>query len=158
MVNKWARNLYLGKIDAETIVVMEDASNRLIGLCSFLPDSLPLRPGKLLGQAQRINMLATDRLYHGMKLEDGSRPGDVLLHGALEQIQIACGGSMPYVWALVSPENHRSRALFGRHGFRELPYKGEGEVVHVRARHKRLPVLTPQSTSKGIARRFARRT
>jgi hypothetical protein len=139
LVNDCVRGLYLGKETlAQTVVVLEDASGKLVGICTFHPHSL----GKFMGDAQRIHIIGTDRLYHGQRLEDGSRPGDVLLLGALEQIELACDCRMPYVSTLVTPENERSRALFARHGFRDLPYPGEGEIQYVRAPHKQLPVIS----------------
>jgi hypothetical protein len=138
LVNDCVRNLYLGKETlSQTVVVLEDADGKLVGVCTFHPHSL----GKFMGDAQRIHIIGTDRLYHGTRLQDGSRLGDVLLGGALEQIELACECRMPYVSTLVTPENSRSRALFARHGFRDLPYSGEGEIRYVRAPHKQLPVI-----------------
>jgi hypothetical protein len=138
LVNECVRNLYLGKETlTQTVLLLEDASYKLVGVCTFHPHSL----GKFMGDAQRIHIIGTDRIYHGKRLEDGSRPGDVLLRGALEQIELASAGRMPYVSTLVTPENERSRALFARHGFRDLPYAGEGEIRYVRAPHKQLPVI-----------------
>ena len=146
MVNSCVRGLYLGiETSIQTVVVLEDASGTLIGVGSFLPHSIPYGPGRFSGNAQRIHILGTDRLYHGKRLIDGSRPGDVLLAGALAQIESACGARMPHVSALVSPENHRSRDLFARHGFRELPYAGEGEVIYVRVPRKQLPAVARRS-------------
>ena len=137
-VNDCVRNLYLGKETlAQTVTVLEDANGKLVGVCTFHPHSL----GKLMGEAQRIHIIGTDRLYHSKRLEDGSSLGDALLGGALEQIERVCGLRMPYVSTLVAPDNGRSRALFSRHGFRDLPYAGEGEVRYVRAPHKQLPVI-----------------
>jgi hypothetical protein len=138
LVNDCVRNLYLGKETlAQTVVVMEDADGKLIGIGTFHPHSL----GKLMGDAQRIHIVGTDRLYHGQRLEDGSRPGDLLLRGTLEQIELACDSRMPYVSTLVARENERSRALFSRHGFRDSPYLGSGELRYVRAPHKQLPAI-----------------
>lgn len=158
MVNGCARDLYLGKETfTQTVVVLEDAGGKLIGVCSFLAHPLPGPAGKFFGNAQRIHILGTDRLYHGKRLEDGSRPGDALLCGALEQIKLAYDGRMPYVSALVSPENDRSRALFARHGFRGLPYLGEGEIVYVRSPQQR-PVLAlrPPAAVRRIVQRVTR--
>ncbi len=111
--------------------MLEDAQRTLIGICSFKPQAVVA--GTSVGKdAQRIHMLATDRLYHGQRLNDGSRPSDVLLEGALEQIRTVCGGRLPSVSTLVSVGNDRSHALFERHGFKALPYVGEGEVIRLR--------------------------
>jgi hypothetical protein len=132
-VNECIRDLYLGRETlVQTLVVLEDANSKLIGVCSFHPHSL----GGSRSDAQRIHLAGVDRKYHGIRLEDGSRPGDVLLRGALEQVEMVCNGRMPYLSALVNPENHRSRALFTRHGFREAPYAGEGAVRYIRAPSK----------------------
>jgi hypothetical protein len=103
-------------------------------------------------------MLGTDRLFHGQRLSDGSRPADALLRGALEQMELACNGRMPYVWVFVSTDNDRSHALFDRHGFSALPYKGEGDVILLRAPSKRLPViaLRPPSTERLLRRTTGR--
>ena len=141
LVNECARNLYLGRETlTQTLVVLEDANGKLIGICSFHPHAL----GRFSGNAQRIHVVGIDRKYRGKRLEDGSRPGDALLHGSLGQIGMAGGDRMPHVSALVNPENHHSRALFARHGFRELPYPGEGAIKYVRSAPKQLPILTPR--------------
>jgi hypothetical protein len=142
-------------------VVVEDALGKLIGVCSFKQAPVPIRAGRLIGNAHCVHMLATDRLYHGKRLEDGSRPGDVLLRGALEHIETACDGDMPFVWALVSPDNDRSRALFTRHGFGKMAYSGEGEIIHIRSPHKRLPIVAlrrPRLDRNRLVRRLAPRT
>lgn len=154
MVNNGARRLSLGtETCPQTVVVLEGANGKLIGFCSFLPHPLPSSAGVFDDNAQRIHILGTDKQYHGKRLRDGSRPGDALLRGALEQIELACGGSMPYVSALVSPENDRSRALFDRHGFRELPYSGDGEIIYVRSPKKRLPASALWPPTRWIAQR-----
>lgn len=139
IVNEWARSVYLGtQVDPQTVVVVEDARGQLIGVCSFRPRALSraelllARMPKPAGVPHYIHMLGVDRLYHGQRLQDGSRLGDVLMLGALAQIEQACGGRMPAVWALVTPENERARALFARHGFQAAPYVGEGEVMYMR--------------------------
>jgi hypothetical protein len=144
LVNECARNLYLGRETlTQTLVVLEDTNSKLIGICSFHAHSL----GRFMGDAQRIHVVGVDRKYHGKRLEDGSRPGDALLRGALELIEVVCDNRMPYVSTLIYPENHRSRALFARHGFRELPYPGEGAIKYVRSPHKQLPVLSLKPTA-----------
>lgn len=144
LVNECVRNLYLGRETlTQTVVVLEDANGKLMGVCSFHAHSL----GRFMGDAQRIHVVGVDRRYHGKRLEDGSRPGDALLRGALELIEMVCDDSMPYVSTLVNPENHRSRALFARHGFRELPYPGEGAIKYVRSPHRQLPALALKPTA-----------
>lgn len=150
LVNDCTQNLYLGRETlTQTLIVMEDANGRLIGVCSFYPHSL----GKFTGDAQRIHVIGVDRRYHGKRLEDGTRPGDALLRGALGQIEMACEGRMPYVSTLVNPENHRSRALFARHGFRELAYPGEGAIKYVRSPHKLPVTLKPTVAVRRMVQR-----
>jgi hypothetical protein len=142
MVNLWITKLYRGLATepGQTVVVLEDANRQLIGVSSFKPQ--PIVAGTSVGKnAQRIHMIGTDRRYRGKRLQDGSSPGDVLLRGTLEQIKLACGGRMPSVSALVSPDNERSHKLFARHGFRQLPYMGEGEIIHLRPPDKRLSMV-----------------
>lgn len=136
-INKWVRDLYLGVEKEHTVIVIEDADGKLIGVCGFMSFPFSIGAGKPMGDAQRIHILATDRSYHGKRLEDGSRPGDALLRGVLEQIRIANGGRMPCVSALIEPENDRSHTLFSRHGFDKLPYAGEGDFIYVRPPEKR---------------------
>ncbi|HEY3970642.1 MAG TPA: hypothetical protein VGL79_04510 [Solirubrobacteraceae bacterium] len=152
LVNECVRNLYLGRETlTQTLVVLEDANGKLIGICSFYAHPL----GKFMGDAQRIHSIGIDRKYHGKRLEDGSRPGDALLRGTLELIETVCDDRMPYVSTLVYPENDRSRALFSRHGFREMPYPGEGAIKYVRSPHKQLPVLALRPTA--VVRRMVQK-
>lgn len=139
-VNDWARELYLGKErEAQTVVVIEDAAGKLIAMGSFRPEPLPvrIRISKPIVNARCVHMLGVDRLYRGARLADGSRPGDILLQGVIDQIRVACDDRVPYVWALVNPENEHSHALFTRHGFSQLPHSGIGEIIRVRHPHKR---------------------
>lgn len=155
-VNKWVRDIYHGdKPPNETVVLLEDAQHKLIGLAGFLPKPLPAAGGKLLNNSQYLTMMGTDRLYRGKRLADGSRPGDILMRATLEQIKIACGGQMPYVWALVSGENDRSIAMLDRHGFGAFPYKGEGEIIRVRPPSKAMPIFSLPFT-RAIARKLGR--
>lgn len=139
-VNEWAKDLHRGAAADETVVLLEDAAHKLIGLCSIKPQ--PVVGGTSVGKrGQRIHMLGTDRLYRGQRLSDGSSPGDALLEAALEYIKTISDGSMPTVSALVAPENERAQALFDRHGFRRLPYGGAGEVIRLRPPGKRLSMV-----------------
>jgi ribosomal protein S18 acetylase RimI-like enzyme len=157
MVNEWARGLYLGtETSSQTVVVLEDAHGKLVGVCSFMRESLPVRAGGLIGTAYCIHMIGIDRLYRGKRLEDGSRLGDVLLDGALEHIRMNSDGRTPHIWSLVSPENHRSRALFDRHGFDEWRYSGEGEIIYVLRPRRRSSRARP-ADGKRIARWLPRR-
>jgi ribosomal protein S18 acetylase RimI-like enzyme len=140
-VNQWAKKLARGAERDQTVVVLEDADRRLVGIGSFKLQPVVAVDVSVGGDAQRIHVVAIDRLYRGKRLRDGSRPGDALLGGMLEQIRVACGGRMPAVSALVSPENGPSHALFDRHGFRRMPYTGEGEVIRVRLPDKRLSLV-----------------
>lgn len=136
-VNVWARDLYRGLENDQTVLVLEDAHYKLIGLCSFKHQ--PVIGGVSVGKrGQRIHMIGIDRLYRGKRLSDGTRPSDILLAEALRQINLLCDGRMPAVSTLVSPGNDPSHALFARHGFRQLPYRGEGEIIRLRPPDKRL--------------------
>jgi hypothetical protein len=138
LVNECVRNLYLGRETlTQTVVVLEDANGKLVGICSFHAHPL----GRFMGDAQRIHVVGVDRKYQGKRLEDDSRPGDALLRGALELIEVVCDDRMPHVSTLINPENDRSRALFARHGFREMPYPGEGAIKYVRSPRRQSPVL-----------------
>jgi hypothetical protein len=144
LVNGCVRDLYLGRETlTQTLVVLEDANGKLIGVCSFFVHPL----GRLMSNAQRIHVIGIDRKHHGKRLEDGSRPGDALLRGTLEVIEVVCDNRMPHVSTLINPENDRSRALFARNGFREMPYPGEGAIKYVRSPHKQLPVLSLKPTA-----------
>lgn len=140
-VNRWAKDLTRGGERDQTVVVLEDADRNLVGIGSFKPQPIVAVDVPVGDDAQRIHMVAIDRLYRGKRLQDGSRPGDVLLEGMLEQIRVACGGRLPVVSALVSTDNEPSHALFDRHGFRCMPYAGEGEIVRVRLPDRRLSLV-----------------
>lgn len=149
-VNDWVQELYRGGEVEETVILLEDAKGRLTGVCGFRSERPPIKGGKLMRKAYCIHMIATDWSFRGQRLRDGSRLGDALLSGALEHIKVACGDEMPNVWALVSPENSASNALFARHGFARLPYSGEGEYVYMRVPHLRLGKQT--AGSPGMSR------
>ena len=140
-VNNWVKRVARGDTADETVLVLEDDHHRLIGLCSIKPQPYLLVDVFVGKDAREIHMLATDRLYRGVRLKDGSRPGDVLLAGALEQIKRESGGSLPCVSAVVAPDNDRSHALFDRHGFGWMPYVGEGEITRALAPRKRLSLV-----------------
>lgn len=140
-VNRWAKDLARGPEQDETVAVLEDAVCKLVGVGSFKPQSVVAVDVPVGKDGQRIHMMAIDRLYRGSRLDDGSRLGDALLLGMLEQIRLACGGALPTVSALVAPDNTASHALFDRHGFRRMPYAGEGEVIRVRPPDKRMSLI-----------------
>lgn len=140
-VNNWVKNLSRGVMKDQTVLVLEDAHRSLIGICSYRPQSHILVDVFVGRDACEIHMLATDRLYHGARTRDGSRPSDVLLSGALGRIKFDCGGHLPCVSALVAPDNDRSHALFDRHGFGWMPYVGEGDVTRARPPDKRLSLV-----------------
>jgi ribosomal protein S18 acetylase RimI-like enzyme len=159
-VQIWAKNAYLGVLpDPQTVVALEDADGRLVGAGGFRKRPLmhpePEKTTQLAMEAYYIHMLATDRLYQGVRLQDGLRPGDVLLQGMLRHIKSSHGGSMPCVWVLTSPKNTRSAALFDRNGFVAFPYPGEGEVVRFLTSDGRDPFASPRKGRRFI-RQFVR--
>jgi hypothetical protein len=117
----------------QAVVLLEDAERKLIGLASFRPGDVftPIHREPLPGTY--IHAIATDYHYHGVRLEDGSSPGDALLVGVLQHIRLGWGGQLPYVWALVSRRNDTSKKMFKRHAFGELAPVGKGDAVWIRA-------------------------
>ncbi len=160
-VNQWVRGLYLGhQKSAQTVVVLEDATGRLIGVCSYRPKPLPLRAGDPAADARCILIIGTDRLCRGKRLQDGSRPGDALLRGVLQHIQTTGDGHVPLVWSYVAPGNDRSLALFERCGFTATPAAGGGDsdddIICVRALQRMRPVAA--HTSQGATAAERKRT
>jgi hypothetical protein len=134
-VNRVVRRLSRGEAIPQTLVVVEDATGALVGVCSFWPRDLllPLR-SQALCAIPYINMIATERRFQGQILEDGSRPGDALLLGVLDHIRGMHGGVLPHVYALVAPANTPAHALFARHDFGEVsPLKAGGDAIRIRA-------------------------
>lgn len=157
MVHRWVRNAYSGLLPhPQTIVLLEDAHRKLVGAGGFRQDPLlhrdPEKNDQLTMDAYYIHMLAIDKLYQGQRLQDGSRPSDLLLQGMLGHIKARNGGSMPCVWALVSPKNTRSAALFERNGFGAIPPTGDGEAIHVLTPDGREPFAPPRKQRRLIRR------
>jgi ribosomal protein S18 acetylase RimI-like enzyme len=140
LVNRWAQEAFRGeRHNAGTVLVLEDAQRRLIGLSSFRPRPMNKREAATasdgpVAATHYIHIIAVDRLYRGQRLQDNSRLGDVLMLATLEHIERSCDGRMPRVWAIVTPENRPAQALFRRHGFKELGHldAGENEFVYAR--------------------------
>jgi hypothetical protein len=132
-VNTWADRVHRGATTSpQTILALEDADGKLIGLSSAKPGLLyPVLYRKPLVDVPYIHMIGTDRSYHGKRLADGTSPGDALLRGTLEQIRRQWG-TLPCVWALVNPKNKPSHALFDRHQFARLAPAGKGDAVRLR--------------------------
>jgi hypothetical protein len=129
-----AGRLARGQALPQTLVVIEDAADALVGVCSFFPRDLllPVRSAPLRA-IPYINMIGVGHHYRGVALADGSHPADALLDGVLEQIARMHGGSAPHVYALVAPQNAQAHALFARHGFGEIsPLKQGGEAIRIR--------------------------
>jgi ribosomal protein S18 acetylase RimI-like enzyme len=135
-VNTWAERVHrAGLLSPQTVVALEDAENKLIGLASVKPGLIhPMLHRKPLVDVPYIHMLGTDYRYHGKRLVDGPSPGDALLAATLKRIREEWGGGeMPYVWALVNPKNKPSQALFTRHGFALLAPVGKGDAIRLRS-------------------------
>jgi hypothetical protein len=131
-VDRVVGRLYKGEAIPQTLVVLEDADGRLVGVCSFwLGDLMAPLFRTPIRDAPYINVIGVDRRFHGARLADGSHPGDVLLRGALAAIHGLHG--YRHVFALVAPENARAHALFARHGFGEVsPLKEGRQALRIR--------------------------
>lgn len=134
-VNGVAGRLARDEAILQTLVVLEDASGELVGVCSFFPRELLLPPRRqALRNVPYINMIGIDQRFQGRVLGDGTRPADALLGGVLDQIRGMYGGVIPHVYALVALENRRTHALFERHDFGQIsPRKEGGEAIRIRA-------------------------
>jgi hypothetical protein len=135
-VNTWADRVHRGATTSpQTIVALEDAEGKLIGLSGVKPGVLfPALYRKPLVDVPYVHMIGTDYRFHGVRLADGSSPGDALLRASLEQIRTDWGGGnlLPHVWALVNPKNRSSHALFDRNGFGEISATGKGDAIRLR--------------------------
>jgi hypothetical protein len=134
-VNTWAGRVHRGETTSpQTIIALEDAEDKLIGLSSVKPGLIyPPLYRKPLVDVPYIHMIGTDYRYHRKRLEDDSSPGDALVVATLERIREECGGGwLPHVWALVHPKNHPSQTLFSRHHFATLAPAGKGDAIRLR--------------------------
>jgi ribosomal protein S18 acetylase RimI-like enzyme len=131
-INDWAKRLYSGKVDPQTVVVLEDTHGKLIGLASFWERDLEIPGQPTLHGIPYIRWIATDRLYQRKRLGDDTSPGDALLVRALKHIKdVWGGGALPCVYAFVNPDNRPSHDLFKRHGFAEISPEGEGDAIRI---------------------------
>ncbi len=132
---------YLGTAEMPlTIVAMEGPCGELLGLSGFRPMEVGFDPpGRRMTQPPYIHVIALNRRYRGWRTAHGPTLGSALLVGTMKKIALIWpGDAMPAIWALVSPENVRSHALFQRHGF-GLICKPEGD--HRRYRPYGLPIF-----------------
>ena len=67
-----------------------------------------------------IVAIATAYAFQGRRLDDGRRPGDVLIDGVLSYTPLIYG-EQPYIWARVLKNNPKSLRLFKAHGFEHFP-------------------------------------
>jgi ribosomal protein S18 acetylase RimI-like enzyme len=157
LVNNWALGVFKGKRrEADTsVLVLEDAHSRLVGISSFRPK--PLNDPEEWSAAERgegpayyIHFIAIDRSYRGQRMADGSRLGDALMSATLEHIGGMCDGRIPRVWAIIRPENAPAKTLFERHGFRRSRLLEEDEIIYSR------PWESARLGPGGLARRIAR--
>jgi ribosomal protein S18 acetylase RimI-like enzyme len=71
--------------------------------------------------------------YRGQRLPNNTSIGDFVLRDALLRIEGAHQGQMPFVWALVHPDNEPSKALFRRRQFDiELPQAADADMYFIR--------------------------
>jgi ribosomal protein S18 acetylase RimI-like enzyme len=161
LVNEWVREIHDGQLRRKEnkVLVLEDAQRKLVGISGFRPRLLSGEEMSLSAEGQPvshyIHMVAVDRRYRGRRLQDGSRPADVLLRSTLDQIKRACGGQMPDVWAIITPENTRAQALFSRHGFHERGRvnNNANEIAFARPAQRSAHAA---STVESITRRISR--
>jgi len=141
LINKWALETFRGRrLEQETTVIaLEDAHNRLLGVSSFWPSQLNDAEERTARNsdtepAYYLHIVAVDARYRGQRLTDGSRPGDALMRATLEQMERIREGRMPRVWAIIRPENGPAQDLFERHGFRVSTHLSENEIIYSRRR------------------------
>jgi hypothetical protein len=116
--------------------------SKLVGVCCVTSSASPGLG--LAGQDSEggyIGAFGTDLEFRGHLLEDGTRPGNALMRGALEAIQGMFGGPpMVYVFAKVKLANVASKRLHDEHGFEDTGNQG-GEHLLLRP-----PELDPTFT------------
>jgi hypothetical protein len=132
-VNNVAQRLAHGQAIPQALVVLEDATSALVGVCSFWLRELLLPPRQApLRDSLYINIIAIHQRFRGQRLHDRSRPSDALLAGVLAHMRATHRGALPHVYALVAPNNLSAHALFARHGFGEIsPLKHGGEAIRI---------------------------
>jgi hypothetical protein len=76
------------------------------------------------------------------RTREGGRLGDVVLHDLLLHVKKTWRGGMPWVLALVDPDNESSRDLFERHDFR-LFLESTPDSLFRRPKNLKVPARPP---------------
>jgi ribosomal protein S18 acetylase RimI-like enzyme len=111
-VNGWAKRVYHARTtEPQTILAVEDAIGRGLGLVSLKPRALEVEEGRIVDGLPYIFALGVDRRYHGKGV------GSKLLQAVLDEVQSNWQPVPAYIWAYVHPDNEESHALFEKYGF-----------------------------------------
>jgi hypothetical protein len=98
--------------------VAEDSeTDSLIGI-SVIQEKRLSESDDTFEHAAYLAVLAIDKSYRGWRMPDGAtRIGTFLLGDALAEIDCTWEQPMPYVWAVVHPENDHCRRLLNKQNF-----------------------------------------
>jgi GNAT superfamily N-acetyltransferase len=135
-VNDLVANQHRGRAKYSPIIMVMEHGSQTSGVCAWRPRPLPPAPDQgQPGDDIYIHLIGISRDYRRKGL------GSVLLSEALRQIKAeTADGSMPAVWAYISPFNKKSHELFAAHDFStRAPEKGD----MVRLRPSGLELLSP---------------
>jgi ribosomal protein S18 acetylase RimI-like enzyme len=128
-----------GEVDFEVVRVAEnDPDGSLMGLCV-----VSHREFEAEEDPAYVQVIARAAACRGYRLPDGGRLGDLLLSDALTQIKMIWGAPMPFVWALVAPDNAPSLDLFAHWGFECAPAADGGYHVLFRQAGVGISPTTP---------------
>jgi GNAT superfamily N-acetyltransferase len=125
-VNELVANQYTGRaIYKPTVMVMVHGS-QTAGVCAWRPRPLPPAPDQPKSDDIYIHLIGISKDSRGQGL------GRVLLGESLRQIKAGTDdGSMPAVWAYISPFNKKSHTMFAAHDFATRPPE-KGDLVWLR--------------------------
>lgn len=106
-------------------VTREEPPGNIVGVTGLERGGLALEHPKYTPYAYKdaayVAMIGLSERYRDhqdpYRSKDGGRLGDFLLHDLLLHVKKTWRGGMPWVQALVDPDNGPSRDLFERHGF-----------------------------------------
>lgn len=143
-VNTIVHALYGGHAPGIIVRVAEDeGTGEFLGLCGIAARPLVLAPPHLpMPDAAYTAVIGIPLSCRGKyRLPDGRRVGEFLLDDALEVVhRVWGGGSMPPVWALITPANQASHDLFANRGFGHIPGGPHTDNHDIRLRGRALPL------------------
>ncbi|HEX3909898.1 MAG TPA: hypothetical protein VHW67_04250 [Solirubrobacteraceae bacterium] len=133
-------------------VTREEPPGAVVGVAGLESGGLAIQHPKYTPHAykdaQYVAVIGLSEPYRSLDPDDpftskeGERLGDVLMLDLLRYVKKNTRGGMPWILALVNPDNGPSCALFERHGFEQFIRFGVGSDALFR-RPKNLKVPRP---------------